>query len=102
MTSDYEAQRFALMQAVSEQVILPSQLKALYPNTMMSDRHGQLPILGQAYQGWETSHTPPDYLIETLLCSDLKFRYQFWLCRRRPDHKTELTRFNGSLHIGII
>ncbi len=46
MTSDYEAQRFALMQAVSEQVILPSQLKALCPNKMMSDRHGQLPILG--------------------------------------------------------
>jgi hypothetical protein len=46
MTSDYEAQRFALMQAVSEQVILPSQLKALCLNKMMSDRHGQLPILG--------------------------------------------------------
>jgi hypothetical protein len=46
MTSDYEAQRFALMQAVSEQVILPSQLKALCPNKMMSDCHGQLPILG--------------------------------------------------------
>jgi hypothetical protein len=46
MTSDYEAQRFALMQAVSEQVILPSQLKALCPNKMMSDRPGQLPILG--------------------------------------------------------
>ena len=46
MTSDYEAQRFELMQAVSEQVILPSQLKALCPNKMMSDRHGQLPNLG--------------------------------------------------------
>ena len=46
MTLDYEAQRFALMQAVSEQVILPSQLKALCPNKMMSDRHGQLTILG--------------------------------------------------------
>jgi hypothetical protein len=45
MTSDFEAQRFALMQAVSEQVILPSQLKALCINKMMSDRHGQLPIL---------------------------------------------------------
>ena len=46
MTSDYEAQRFTLIQAVSEQVILPSQLKALCLNKMMSDRHGQLPILG--------------------------------------------------------
>ena len=46
MTLDYEAQHFALMQAVSEQVIPPSQLKALCPNKMMSDRHGQLPILG--------------------------------------------------------
>jgi hypothetical protein len=46
MTSDYEAQRFALMQVVSEQVILPSQLKALCPNKMMPDRHGQLSILG--------------------------------------------------------
>ena len=46
MTSDYEAQRFALMQAVPEQVILPSQLKGLCPNKMMSDRSGQLPILG--------------------------------------------------------
>ena len=46
MTLDYEAQRFELMQAVSEQVILPSQLKTLCPNKMMSDPHGQLPILG--------------------------------------------------------
>ena len=50
MTSGYEAQRFALMQAVSEQVILPSQLKALCPNKMMSDRPGQLPILGLYHQ----------------------------------------------------
>ena len=50
MASDYEAQRFALMQAVSEQVIQPSQLKALCPNKMMSDRHGQLPILGLRLQ----------------------------------------------------
>ena len=40
LTSDYEAQHFALMQAESEQVILPNQLKALCPNKMMSDRHG--------------------------------------------------------------
>jgi len=53
MTSDFEAQRFALMQAVSEQVILPSQLKALSLNKMMSDRHGQLPILGLT--GWSQS-----------------------------------------------
>ncbi len=46
MTSYYEAQRFALMQAVSDQVILPSQLKALCPNKMISDRPGQLPIFG--------------------------------------------------------
>jgi len=46
MTLDYEAQRFALMQAVSEQVILPSELKVLCPNKMMSNRPGQLPILG--------------------------------------------------------
>ncbi len=45
MTSNYEAQRFALMQAVSELVMLPIQLKALCPNKMMLDRPGQLPIL---------------------------------------------------------
>ena len=46
MTSDYEAQRFALIQAVSEQVILPSQLKVPCSNKMMSDRHRQLRIVG--------------------------------------------------------
>jgi hypothetical protein len=29
MSSDFEAQRYAVMQVVSEQVALPSQLKAL-------------------------------------------------------------------------
>ena len=44
MTSDYEAQRFALMQAVSEQVILPSQLKALYPNKVAELMDSGLPV----------------------------------------------------------
>jgi len=46
MTSDFDAQRFELMQAVSEQVILPSTTQWPCLNKMMSDRHGQLPILG--------------------------------------------------------
>ena len=40
MMTDYEVQRFTLMQAISEQVMLPSHLKALRPNKMMSDRPG--------------------------------------------------------------
>ena len=46
MVSDFAVQQVALAQAVSEQAILPSQRKALCLNKMMSDRHGQLPILG--------------------------------------------------------
>jgi len=44
MVSDFAVQQVALTQAVSEQVILPSQLNLLNDNKMTPDRHGQLPI----------------------------------------------------------